>query len=66
MLTRKLISKFSKYTIRNFSVGELTMPVIDLAKFINKSEGWKEECKLVGECLHETGILVVRDPVIFY
>jgi hypothetical protein len=66
MLTRKIISKFSKQTTKNFSVGELSMPVIDLSKFINKSEGWKDECKLVGDCLHETGILVVRDPVILY
>jgi hypothetical protein len=63
MLTRRLISKFSKQTIRNFSVKELSMPIIDLTKFINKSEGWEKDCKTISDCLHETGILVVKDPV---
>jgi hypothetical protein len=63
MLTQKLIKNISKITIKNFSVSELSMPIIDLSKFINKSEGWEKDCKTVGDCLHDTGILVVKDPV---
>ncbi len=63
MLTRRLFKNLSKMTIRNFSVSELSMPIIDLSKFINKSEGWEKDCKTVGDCLHDSGILVVRDPV---
>jgi len=51
-----------KKGIKRFSE-DLTMPVIEFSKFLNKSEGWEKECKTTAECLHETGILVVRDPV---
>jgi hypothetical protein len=46
----------------NFSE-DLDMPIIDFRKFINKSEGWERECKLTADCLHDSGVLVVRDPV---
>ncbi len=49
----------------NFS-DELTMPIIDFKKFLNKGEGWEKECKTTAECLHETGILVVKDPVNYF
>jgi hypothetical protein len=56
----KCILKNSKYT---FSSQDLTMPIIQLDKYINKSQGWEQECKLASECLHDTGILVIKDSV---
>ncbi len=50
-------------TNKSYFSDELKMPIIDFNKFLIKSEGWEKECKLTAECLHETGILVVRDPV---
>lgn len=41
---------------------ELSLPVIEVGKFLNKSQGWEAECKLLSDCLHETGILAIRDP----
>lgn len=41
------------------------IPTIDFQKFLNKSEGWKSECQKVADCLHDTGILIIKDPVIF-
>ncbi len=45
---------------------ELNLPIIDVEKYLNKSEGWKAECKLVAECLHDTGVLCIKDPVRFH
>ena len=57
----------SLYTTKKFLFSEeLKMPVIDLKKFLDKSEGWEKECKLTAECLHDTGILVVKDPVKYF
>lgn len=53
-----LIKAFTKH----FSA-DLSLPVIDVDKYLNKSEGWQEECKLVAECLHDTGVLCIKDPV---
>lgn len=62
---KNLLKNFSnsifKFSKRN--VSELTLPVIDAKKYINKSENWESECKLVAQCFHETGVLAVLDPV---
>ena len=64
MLIKKFVQLFNKTVInKKFSVNELNLPIIDLKKFIREEEGWNSDCKLVGECLHDTGILIVRDPV---
>jgi hypothetical protein len=56
-----ILNKVSKF---NFSSTDLTVPTIDLDKFTNKREGWEKECKLTADCLHDTGILVIKDSVI--
>lgn len=38
------------------------VPVINIQAYFDKSEGWEEECKKVADCLHNFGILVIRDP----
>lgn len=39
------------------------MPVIDIQAYFEKKEGiWENECKKVAECLHNFGILIIRDP----
>jgi len=58
-------SQFSKLSKFNFSSYDMEVPTIQLDKFINKSQGWEQECKIAAECLHDTGILVVKDSVIF-
>lgn len=70
MINIKKIFSHKKYSLHSFlsfkfSSIDLTMPVVDLNKFLNKSEGWEKECKLTAECLHDTGILVVKDNVKF-
>lgn len=59
-------SRFSNYTKFNFSSYDLDIPTINLDKFMNKSQGWEQECKIAADCLHDTGILVVRDSVIIF
>lgn len=68
----KLVKNVSQTNIRSLSCypkflfsEDLKMPIIDFKKFLDKSEGWEKECKLTAECLHDTGILVVKDPVKF-
>jgi hypothetical protein len=61
MITKHLKNRLFK--TQTFSFTELSMPIVDLRKFIQKSQGWENECKLTAECLNETGILVIRDPV---
>lgn len=71
MLSSNLVSrslrgnKLFKTALRSFcgSIDELQIPTIDLDKFLNKSQNWERECKLAAECLHDTGIMIVRDPV---
>jgi len=58
-----LNSQFNKLPKFNFTSMNLEVPTINLEKFINKSQGWEQECKLAAECLHETGILVLQDSV---
>jgi len=41
---------------------DFDIPVIDVAKYLNKEEGWEEECKKVADCFHKYGILKFRDP----
>jgi len=52
--------------IRNkmFSTDSIDIPTIDINKYLKKEQGWEKECKTVSDCLYETGILVVKDPVI--
>jgi len=59
-------NKLIKTTMKSFSgsINELQIPTIDLDKFLNKGQNWESECKLAAECLHNTGIMIVRDPVI--
>ena len=33
-----------------------------MQKYLNKEEGWEEECKKVAESFHQYGILKFRDP----
>jgi isopenicillin N synthase-like dioxygenase len=39
-----------------------SFPVIDLAKFLNKTAGWEAECATVASQLSTHGVLVIRDP----
>jgi hypothetical protein len=45
------------------SVEVEALPVCDFDVFLNKKEGWEAECKKVADCLHRTGMLVVKDFV---
>ena len=67
MLQKKIfgltIKKFGNFPKLKFSTQILSMPIIDLDKFLHKKSGWEIECKLTAECLHDTGILVIKDPV---
>ena len=38
------------------------IPIIDAEKYINKTEGWEEECKNVAMSFHKYGILKFKDP----
>lgn len=57
--SRELLSM----TMRRFTSNTLSLPEVDVQKFLNRSKGWENECKTVSECLHDTGVLVIRDPV---
>mmetsp|Transcript_32537 Transcript_32537/g.52426 ORF Transcript_32537/g.52426 Transcript_32537/m.52426 type:complete len:378 (-) Transcript_32537:81-1214(-) len=39
-----------------------TFPVVDLENFLKDPKSAKEECRLIAEMLHKTGLLIVRDP----
>ena len=65
-MLKKYVLKKSNIWIKNakkaFSL-DLNIPIIDYKKYMNKGQGWQNECKLVSDCLHETGILAIKDPV---
>ena len=68
MLIRKIKNRkliFQKLSKMMFSSDTIDIPTICIKKYLNKSEGWEKECKAVADCLYETGVLVVKDPVIF-
>jgi hypothetical protein len=54
---------YLKNSYKTFSNIDLDLPIIDVKKFLNKSSGWEAECKLIADCFHETGIVVIKDPV---
>lgn len=55
--------KFFNLTVRRFALTqELNLPIIEVGKYLNKSQGWESECKLLADCLHETGVLAIKDP----
>jgi hypothetical protein len=60
---RVLNSKYMLNLTKSRFSEDLTLPIIDFQKFLNKSEGWEKECKITAECLHDTGVLCVKDPV---
>jgi hypothetical protein len=62
MISNKIKKKFIFLSKKYFSTN-LNLPTIDFNKFLNKSSGWENECKNVADCLYETGVLVVKDPV---
>lgn len=38
------------------------IPIIDVVKYMDKSEGWEQECKNVALSFHKYGILKFKDP----
>lgn len=38
------------------------IPIIDAEKYLNKLEGWEEECNKVALSFHKFGILKFKDP----
>ena len=50
-------------TTTDQDVLSIILPIIDMEKFMIKSEGWEHECKLTAECLHDTGVIIIRDHV---
>lgn len=41
---------------------EIEVPTIDSQKFLERTEGWEEECQKVAESLHQFGIVILKDP----
>lgn len=39
----------------------IVIPTVDVEAFMNKSEGWEEQCKIAAESLHKYGIVVMKD-----
>ena len=60
-LTSKSKTKLYSIGKKSFSQ-DLSLPEINIGKYLNKQSGWEAECKLVAQCLHETGVLQVKDP----
>jgi hypothetical protein len=61
-----LKGRFNKLPRFSFTSANLEVPTINFDKFMKKSQGWEQECKLAAECLHDTGILVIKDSVIIF
>lgn len=64
MLSLKRTNFFSKFLKnQHFSFSKvLDLPIIDVNKYLNRVEGWEKECKIVSDCLYETGVLCIKDP----
>jgi isopenicillin N synthase-like dioxygenase len=39
----------------------LELPSVDAQKFLEKAEGWEEEAKKAADCLHNYGVVVLKD-----
>jgi hypothetical protein len=62
-ITKKSYFSQAKKFFSSSSNDTLEVPTIDFDLFLNKRPGWQDECEKVANCLHQTGILVVKDPV---
>ena len=49
----------TKRLLRNFC---LQLPVIDAAALLSKSPRMVDECRKAVDCMHKTGVMVLRDP----
>ena len=38
------------------------IPKIDVKLFLEREEGFEEECKKVAETLHNYGVIIIKDP----
>ena len=50
---------FGRRLARRFS---LNLPVIDAAALLSKSPKMAEECRKAVDCMHKTGVMILRDP----
>lgn len=41
---------------------QIDVPTVDIQKWLDKAEGWKEECQKAAESLHQYGIVIIKDP----
>ena len=55
--TGKVVTAVSKG-----AMADAEIPIIDGNLYMEKGEGWEEECKKVAMCLHKYGIVKMRDP----
>jgi len=40
---------------------ENDIPTVDVEKFLNRGEGWEEECKKAAESFHLYGVVIMKD-----
>jgi isopenicillin N synthase-like dioxygenase len=65
---RPSIVPSEKKPIEQKSNALLNIPTIDFSKFFNKEKdpkSYEEECKKVAFCLHNYGIVIIKDPRVF-
>ena len=43
-------------------MSDADIPIIDAQKYLEKSEGWEEECRNVAYSFHKYGIVKLKDP----
>ena len=55
MLTKVIFRKAYEFS-------SVAVPAVDLARYLNKAEGWKEDCKLVADLMHNYGLVYANDP----
>lgn len=55
MLARRVLQ-------RAFSYNSGSIPIIDAEALLGKKSNMLEECKKAADCMHKTGIMILRDP----
>lgn len=61
-LIKEIVSMLRLVSCLSSKYSNLKVPAVDVARFLQRSPGWEQDCKEVAEAFKTYGLLVIKDP----